>query len=467
MRRFLTFSASLLLVLYIGRRLFPIHDPEPIKGMIDKVLEKTALDLVSSGDLFATRVDLSKLLAQQSSLSCSLRGGQWYFRSNQPIFSPRQDCFSTWRIPTKFSIHICSLLAGKRILFVGPETTYYLHSLWLDSLQSYESRPHDCLGQAYCVFHHICRSPVNGSEDNSDIFVGRKKKVPSNLMLSSTKSSLLQYALSTTLHASDDQHDPAYTLPVIDSRTEVRSHNNYWLKQARKSNITIMNRGPLPAPASSYDSKHISGNWSFIDDLWQNYSRSYFDIETVADSFENRLANAALYGTISQFLPSVIRSLRVIGRDPVIQNSLLVWHGSWFLQPSCTKAGQPKGVSSFHGFWEANNGNSLVDPWSFYYNAQGASYFIIKDKQSIIPSFAIVYMHDRLLPHILPYFNIVYLPLTVPSPPPPSRWSSPFSRSPPMSRVKDCIRKPWPNYGVDGLEVAFFSALANIIDGEE
>ena len=76
-------------------------------------------------------------------------------------------------------------------------------------------------------------------------------------------------------------------------------------------------------------------------------------------------------------------------------------------------------------------------------------------------------MHDRLLPLILPYFNIVYLPLTVPSRPPPSRRLSLVSRSSSLSQVKDCIRNPWPNYGADVLEVAFFSALANLIDGEK
>ena len=373
MRLFLAFLASLLLVLYIIQQPYS-ESNSVIKEMVDNVIEETVLDLVSSGNLFARtipKVDLTKLQAHQTSLSCALRGGKWLFRSNQPIFSPRQDCFPTWRIPAKFSISICALLAGNRILFVGPETTYYLHSLWLNSLQAYEGRSHDCLGQAYCVFHHICRSPANGSEDDLDIFVGRKKKVPSNLMLSSTKSSLLQYVLSTTLYASGDLHDPAYTLPVIDPRTGVRSHNNYWLRRARKADITVLNRGPLPAPAWSYDSKHRSGNWSFVDDLWRNLNRSYLDTEILADSFENRLINAALYATISCFLPSVIQSLRVIGKDPGIQRSLLVWHGSWFLQPSCTKAGQPEGVSTSRGFWEINDANPLIDSWSFYYNAQG------------------------------------------------------------------------------------------------
>ena len=73
-------------------------------------------------------------------------------------------------------------------------------------------------------------------------------------------------------------------------------------------------------------------------------------------------------------------------------------------------------------------------------------------------------MHDRLLPLILPHFNIVYLPLTIPSRPPPSRWL--FLGPPPLSQVKDCIRKPWLNYGADALEVAFFSALANMIDAK-
>ena len=341
-----------------------------IQDMVDSILQDTAANILVSGPR------TTELGALQSSLSCSLLGGKWDWLSSNPVFSPRQDCFSTWRIPNKFSIRICSLLAGKKILFVGPETTYYLHSLWLNSLQSYEGRPHDCLGQPHCVFHHICRPPVNGSEDGLDIFIGRKKKIPSSLMLSLTKSSLLQYTLSTTLHASHNQHDPAYTLPVIDPSTGVRSHNNYWLRRARKADIIVMNRGPLPAPSWSYDGKHRSGNWSFVDDLWYNRSHSYLDTRILESSFENRLINAALYATISRFLPSVIRSLQLIGDDPHIQNSLLVWHGSWFLPPSCTNVGQPQGVSSSRAFWEVNGTNALVDPWSFYYNAQGASHFI-------------------------------------------------------------------------------------------
>lgn len=76
-------------------------------------------------------------------------------------------------------------------------------------------------------------------------------------------------------------------------------------------------------------------------------------------------------------------------------------------------------------------------------------------------------MHDRLLPLILPHFNIVYLPLTMPSRPPPSRWLGLFFGPPSLSQEKDCIRNPWPNYGADSLEVAFFSALANLIDVEK
>ena len=78
-------------------------------------------------------------------------------------------------------------------------------------------------------------------------------------------------------------------------------------------------------------------------------------------------------------------------------------------------------------------------------------------------------MHDRLLPLFLPRFNVVYLPLSIPSrPPPPRHWSDFFfSRSPSLSEVKDCIRNPWPNFGTDGLEIAFFSALANMIDVEK
>jgi len=70
-----------------------------------------------------------------------------------------------------------------------------------------------------------------------------------------------------------------------------------------------------------------------------------------------------------------------------------------------------------------------------------------------------VYMHDRILVQLLPYFNVTYIPLTMPSYD--NFWIAPSAFDPKYSTLhaKDCIREPWPSFGKDGLENTFFGAL--------
>ncbi|KAG7449762.1 uncharacterized protein BT62DRAFT_928496 [Guyanagaster necrorhizus] len=60
-------------------------------------------------------------------------------------------------------------------------------------------------------------------------------------------------------------------LPYIGPLTGVRIHDTFWLCQARKADVILMNRGPIPAPAWTYDGT-LRGNWSYIDCLHLNGS---------------------------------------------------------------------------------------------------------------------------------------------------------------------------------------------------
>ncbi|KAG5645425.1 hypothetical protein DXG03_006249 [Asterophora parasitica] len=244
--------------------------------------------------------------------------------------------------------HLCSSLAGKRVLLIGPQSTYHLHSLWLHALQAHENRYITCYGPAFCNSHHVCRS--------------------ANLANSST----IRYILSTTLHASPDPKDPAYTLPTIDPSTAVRTNNAFWLRHASHAHVIVINHGPLPAPASTYTGDPFEGgNWSFADALYDDRATAYLNGDRHSRALT--IVNAALHATLTKFLPATLRALDALQN---LQSSstpkLLVWHGSWYLQRRCLAAGQSK-----HAFTVPDllNPPRNIDPWSLYYNAQGKCIF--------------------------------------------------------------------------------------------
>ncbi|KAF9476356.1 hypothetical protein BDN70DRAFT_863343 [Pholiota conissans] len=425
----------------------------PLKDVVDTALDEEISKVLRSLELSAQKRswETSRKKTLQSALLCSTRKGTWNLGAtlNQtwPSFAPHEHCPGTYSNSTSTGrtapVDVCQYLSGKKILFVGPDTTFYLHSLWLNSLEKYEYRSHTCLGRDFCTFHHICRRPVIQKEY---VLEGappsRKKKMPSRNILLATNSSLLQYALSTTLHISKNEHDGAYTEPAVDQGTGIRMENTYWLRRARKTDILVINRGPVPAPAMTYAFEdHVTDKWAFAARLCKQ--TNYFSTSHCNANRESRLVNAALHATVTLFLPSVLQSLEVIEQDPDISKSYLIWHSSWFIQPSCAIVGIPPSIPLLREMWSGND-PYLVDPWSFYYNSQ-------------------VYMHDRLLPQILAHFNFTYIPLTM----------SPFVKHSSArflenhqdfsSKPKDCLRHPWPTFGVNSLEVVFFSALSKIL----
>ncbi|KAJ7125023.1 hypothetical protein C8R44DRAFT_574305, partial [Mycena epipterygia] len=140
-------------------------------------------------------------------------------------------------------VDACAFLRSKRILLVGPETTFYLHSLWLRALETHDHRTHECPGLEFCNFHHICLPPGYATPQE------RFKFPPKDTELIASGSAVLRYVLSTSLYAATDKNDAGYTQPVVDPATGVRLKNGYWLYKARSTDIILMNRGPIPAPA--------------------------------------------------------------------------------------------------------------------------------------------------------------------------------------------------------------------------
>ncbi|KAG2015802.1 hypothetical protein CC2G_009037 [Coprinopsis cinerea AmutBmut pab1-1] len=314
---------------------------------------------------------------------------------------------------------LCIYLAGKRILLVGPETTYHLHDLWLRSMEQYQDHALYCPGAQYCAFHHICNFKANASAAGS--YDGRKLKLPSNKELRETNSALVQYSLSSALSAVNDKHDPVYIRPNVDPATGVRVHSYYWLRRARKAHIVILNRGPIPSPARSYS------------DLLSPRAMASFIIPSLGPhSLEYSTFQVALETTLSKFLPSLLDTLEAIGQDAEIRTKMIIWQGHWSLNTQCTNRDLPIHIPRVREFWSPRLIN--VDPWTFFHNAQ-------------------VYIHNRILPPILEQYNISFLPLDIDT-------NRTYRQAKGKRKIKDCIRD---RDRESQRAKAFFSNLSRIL----
>lgn len=262
--------------------------------------------------------------------------------STEPSKSPRD-----FQVPEKYSSsHVakaCTFLRTKRILLVGPETTFYLHSLWLRALETHDHKLHECPGPEYCNFHHICLSPGYATPQ------GRYKLPPKNRELIASNSAVLRYVLSTSLYTAQYENDTGYTKAVVDPATGVRLKNAYWLYQARKADVILINRGPIPAPAWTFASHNALGNWTFARELPRHLGEG--------KSLGIEVVNAAFHVTVTRFIPEVLESLHTAQADPLIRAKTLIWPASWFA-----------GWADFGNF---HSTRKVDDPWALYYNAQG------------------------------------------------------------------------------------------------
>ena len=334
---------------------------------------------------------------------------------------------------------LCQVLNGRSIFLVGPhESLYQLHLFLLAVLQpdppipgstmvltrhaSCPARPSlssSCPSHPLC--HPIIKLPSPSSSDSGSGLgpdtrygtygYGYEPLGPVDVKVPSTKnssSSFLRYFHSGNLNPSPTQEDVRPSVPSVDPRTGVRVIDSRWVRYAAssKANILVLNRGPLPAPAWSYNNNNEHSNASFAarNLTWLSALRALEQehAEPLSDLFADVLSrldhahahdllsetdtktlliSAALHSTISTFLPSLLSTLSKLrkhaghrailgGEKPVL------WYGSWFLPVSCV----PDSLSVFSSS-ESNPRHLLVrllvqaeamdNPWSAYNNAQG------------------------------------------------------------------------------------------------
>ncbi|KAJ7188583.1 hypothetical protein C8R46DRAFT_1055171, partial [Mycena filopes] len=296
-----------------------------------------------------------------------------------------------------------------KILLVGPETTYYLHSLWLKALEIHEHRIHECPGPEFCKFHHICL-PTDYTSPRD-----RYKLPPKDAELVASDSALLRYVLSTSLYAAKDRDDAGYTEAVVDPATGVRLKNGFWLLHARKADVILFNRGPIPAPAWTFAGDNTQGNWSFAQELPRHLGEG--------NSLGTEIINAAFHATVTRFIPDVLQTLQVIQKDPSIRRKTLAWHASWFLE------------ADFQKFLSTRR---LEDPWALYYNAQ-------------------VYMQNYFLKALLPHHGVHFI----------SRMTPPrivASYSPTKAGPQDRLRFPLGTPNAQAMEAVFLKSLIELLE---
>ncbi|KAJ7729539.1 hypothetical protein DFH07DRAFT_1066201 [Mycena maculata] len=377
---------ALVLLFFIVLSTLPPRQNLPLDAALDEAL-KPFLDQLPSSP---------RIRAIQKSLT-----------SAGPPKSPRD-----FHIPEKYTPHVaqaCAALRTKRILLVGPETTFYIHSLWLHALETHEHRTHDCPGPESCNFHHICLPP------EYPIPKDRYKRPPKDKELVVSDSAVMRYVLSASLYTAHDKNDWGYTQPVTDPTTGIRLKNAHWLYQARKADIVLMNRGPIPAPAWTFAGHRTYGNWSFTKELPRHLGPGR--------SLAMEVVNAAFDATVTRFIPEVLQSLHTLQNDPSIRTKLLLWHASWF-----------------SGFIELKNFHStrVDDPWALYYNAQ-------------------VYMQNYLLNILLPHHGVYFLPRMAPS-----HILEDNSRREPGP--KDTLRFPLGTPNAQAMETVFLKSLIEVLE---
>ncbi|KAI5890347.1 uncharacterized protein SCHCODRAFT_02631586 [Schizophyllum commune H4-8] len=333
--------------------------------------------------------DTTHLEAKQKALACFVDKGTWTQDddSNRLTYQPDNSCLQKANSASlQASVtDLCSTISSKKVLLVGSEATHHLHTLWLDALDE----GHTCLGPEFCTFHHVCLPPAMRTA--ASLGEPRFKRLPRDQDLAELGSALVRFSLSSSLLVPDSPR--VYSEVRVDARTGVRARDSNWLEQARRSQVVVMNRGPLPAPAATYN---VSDGPDALE-RWQVPWRGVLEQIATDDyvgsdgrlSRIDRLVNAALDVTLRSMLPEVIETLALMREDDVVSKNSLIWHGAWYKQPRCA-SGKPSSSNILSEVLSPS-----LDPWTLYHNLQ-------------------VYMQNRIMRTLMPSFGVAFMSLVLP-----------------------------------------------------
>jgi len=298
----------------------------------------------------------------QTQLACYVQHGTWMAQDRNHIqYHHDLSCLENWssleglNLPQITSL-LCSQISGKRVQLVGPRTFYHAQTLILQALALHDNKSYPSRGPESGTHYFVCGGSRNKEEPLSS---NPRNAFFSNRILS-VDSTRLSFSLSD--HLTFPQHRMA-SQPVVDPQTGVRSYMSEWYSKTQKAQILIMNKGPIPAPASTFGSP--TGNWSFTKKVPEEVRAGFQDSDLTF-----RVINAALYAVFQEYLPDLVQALDALAPARKPQRIFL---GSWYQQPVCTNAGLGPGIRTTSLIWERNTNARIqrVDPWTLYYNAQG------------------------------------------------------------------------------------------------
>lgn len=307
-------------------------------------------------------------------------------------------------IPTS---QICQHLRGKRLLLIGDRTQYSLHNLILHRLGVDQENVHRlCAGPELCNWHQICLQPVHpitgitSLDSNSSslpyddpiqhpVSPLEKHLIPVNW----SHIGIMRYAQSTTLLSTSKRSDRRLNDPYLSSSTSIRENESFWRFWVMGSDIIVLSKGPVPAPAwswkgSSLGTSDMSGfalrpvrdhvfshefdNFTMPSGRTLTNSRLPSNVHeyTAAD-----ITEAATRATIEVWLPATLRTLSTLRNDPdgTLRKKVIVWRGEWFAQSRCNQPStrRRKRLGSVLGLRVRAKSVYVADPWLAFHNLQG------------------------------------------------------------------------------------------------
>ncbi|CAH7669869.1 hypothetical protein PPACK8108_LOCUS4524 [Phakopsora pachyrhizi] len=291
---------------------------------------------------------------------------RWHPSSRCDLLRPGQHT----QITKLTRANLCHSLHHRKILIVGDNTQYKIHDLLLDWTST---RQLTCYGSLYCNSHKICQDELgkNWNGSRSDLEAGLLdhliySKIPpqprmsyhqptdpslehlnSSFSAKNQHSTILRFRRSDSLWGSSTSSHSRFDPTWIHPNTGIKDINNHWLADAKRSNLIILSRPPLPMPIPSYMTKSFrrpkelrSKHFGYLkhisrDDEWSIPAHE-LEKEGGGKRVTELLIKMAKRMVLEVWLPEVLYTLFQLRSSSSPIDQLIVWRGEWRSHPDCS-----------------------------------------------------------------------------------------------------------------------------------
>lgn len=348
-----------------------------LKQQLDLAIEEHAQQVLGKHlinyNITTSRETRQKIKTTQTRFVCYICQGSWLAEApKRARYRHDEKCIEGWPSLERLDLQeltelFCNRLAGKRILIAGPLPFYHAQTLLLEALAKHDGTSYPRRNPESSSHYFVC-----GGSQYEEQPLPNSTYNPRNALKwksSSHNMTRISFSLSDSLLPFYDAKDGEITEPIVDSRTQVRVQVSNWLNESEKAQILILNKGPIPAPAWTFDGGG-TGNWSFVQK--ENGSQE--------ETLTAKVVNAAFDVVSEVYLPELLRTLDAV-EEGIKQYTIFI--GSWYQQPTCTNFGLNASFRTTRLFWEPYH---RIDPWSLYYNTQGMIVSIRIDRLALLTS---------------------------------------------------------------------------------